>query len=71
MELCNKGKCNTCNEKGATIGCSKCAKRYHLGCLIPPLRKTPTINWFCHSCRCISAKKGSVFSRFSSLEVVE
>lgn len=63
MELVNKGKCKTCGERGLTIGCSKCPKRYHLTCLIPPLRKAPTINWSCLSCRKISARKGNYLFR--------
>jgi len=62
MEPKDKGRCKVCNERGNTIGCSKCQKRYHLNCLLPPLRKPPTINWACHSCRHISARKGNVAS---------
>ena len=59
MEPKDKGKCKVCSERGITIGCSKCQKRYHLNCLLPPLRKPPTINWACHSCRQMSARKGN------------
>ncbi|XP_065220955.1 bromodomain adjacent to zinc finger domain protein 1A-like isoform X2 [Planococcus citri] len=57
MEVSSKGKCKTCGDKGMTIGCSKCLKRYHLACLVPPLRKPPTVTWSCNSCRHISARR--------------
>ena len=33
--------------------CDECAKCYHFGCLVPPVRKTPKVqgwSWACSDC---------------------
>jgi hypothetical protein len=43
--------CKVCTSNGAELSCETCDQKYHLQCVVPPVRKIPKSKWFCHECR--------------------
>jgi hypothetical protein len=43
--------CEVCGIGGELLCCDHCPRVYHLDCLTPPLKRTPTGKWVCPKCR--------------------
>ncbi|XP_059634586.1 uncharacterized protein LOC132276951 isoform X2 [Cornus florida] len=45
--------CKVCGQSETTLKmliCDHCEEAFHMSCCIPRIRKTPSDDWFCHSC---------------------
>jgi len=43
-------KCGSASDAKNILLCDKCEAHYHLGCLMPPLKRVPQGDWFCPKC---------------------